>query len=253
MTTTRKFPRWLAWVLGILVVLLVALGAFLYTQNEPRPQGQTGPDAEALADKMLAAIDAAAWDTTGVIQWTFKGVHQYLWDRERHLTQVLWDDTEVLLDLSKIEGRVWIAGTEVYQDTAQTAVQKAWSYWCNDSFWLNAPAKCRDEGTTRATVDLEDGQRGLLVTYRSGGVTPGDAYLWILDETGLPTSYKMWVSIIKIGGLEFTWEDWTQLPTGAQIAQLHRGPIDLDMSNIRAAHKLSDLGLEEDPFAPLLE
>jgi hypothetical protein len=49
-----------------------------------------------------------------------------------------------------------------------------------------------DEGTTRSLVKNEDKTNGLLVSYASGGVTPGDAYLWKLDANGLPQSYKMW-------------------------------------------------------------
>ena len=54
------------------------------------------------------------------------------------------------------------------------------------------------------------------------GVTPGDRYLWVLDEQGLPTAWQMWVRILKIDGLEATWEDWVTLPAGAKISTRHR-------------------------------
>ncbi|MEL6864257.1 MAG: hypothetical protein AAFP19_07560, partial [Bacteroidota bacterium] len=96
-------------------------------------------------------------------------------------------------------------------------------------------------------------QEGLLVSYSSGGVTPGDSYLWILDESGQPVAWKMWVSIIPIGGLEFSWEDWMELPTGAKIATMHKSSLlDLDMSNIKAGHSLLDLGFKQDPFGPIV-
>ncbi|MEZ4952350.1 MAG: hypothetical protein R2825_02080 [Saprospiraceae bacterium] len=35
--------------------------------------------------------------------------------------------------------------------------------------------------------------------YKTGGVTPSDSYVWLLDENGQPTAWKMWVSITSIG------------------------------------------------------
>jgi hypothetical protein len=86
-----------------------------------------------------------------------------------------------------------------------------------------APYKVRDPGTERKVVNTKMG-KGLLVTYTSGGVTPGDSYLWILDQNNRPVKWKMWVSIIPLGGLEFTWEDW-QKHEGAWFAPTHVGPL----------------------------
>ncbi len=91
-----------------------------------------------------------------------------------------------------------------------------------------------------------------MVSYTSGGVTPGDSYLWILDENGLPESWKMWVKIIPVGGMEFTWEKWTELSTGAKVATYHHHKLlDLDISNLKAATSLSAFGLQDDPFQPI--
>lgn len=241
----KRLSIFLLVVIGILVILF-----FIY--NEPKPSGQKGPQADALAEKMLRAIDKTAWDSTIYVQWTFKGMHHYLWDKKRHYVKVSWDDTEVLLNTKQVTGKAYVNGSELDGEAADKRVQKAWEFFCNDSFWLNAPAKAFDPGTERSIVDLEDGKKGLMVSYTSGGVTPGDSYLWILDEQGLPQKWKMWVKIIPIGGMEFTWENWQRLSTGAQIAAYHQSAVlNLDISNLKATNDLAGMGLGSDPFAGL--
>ena len=247
--------RILKWLLGILGVLaLVLLVAFLIF-NESLPKGQTGPEADALANKVLKAINKPAWDNTGVIQWSFPGGHDYVWDKKRHLTEVKWDNKKALIDLQKVEGKAWVDGKEVTGEAGKKLVKEAWGYWCNDSFWLNAPAKVFDGGTERSVVTQKDGSKALLITYKGGGTTPGDSYLWILDENGLPTSYKMWVSIIPLGGISATWTDWQTLSTGAKIATAHQLSLvnmAIPITNIKAATDLASFGFTDDPFAPIL-
>jgi len=246
--------RILKWLLGIIAVLFLGLFIFFQLSSESKPTGTTGPAADALANKVLAAIDKPAWDTTGVIQWTFRGAHDFLWDKKRNLVKVNWGENEALVTLDETTGKAWKNGVEVTGDEGDKLVKTAWGYFCNDSFWLNAPAKVFDPGTERSIVDMPDGSKGLMVTYKSGGVTPGDAYLWSLDANGMPTSYKMWVSIPVIpGGLAFTWDDWTTLPTGAKIATNHASKVlGIDITNLKAATDLTSFGLSTDPFQPIL-
>lgn len=245
--------RILKWVIGIVLFLALALFIFIKASSESMPTGTTGPAADALANKVLTAINKPAWDNTGVVQWTFAGAHDFLWDKQRNLVKVNWDDNEALVVLDETTGKAWKNGKEVTGDEGDKIVKAAWAHFCNDSFWLNAPAKVFDPGTQRSIVDLPDGKKGLMITYQSGGVTPGDSYLWILDENGLPTSYKMWVSIIPVGGMEFSWDDWTTLPTGAKVATNHTSKVlDIPITNLKAATDLTAFGLSTDPFQPIL-
>ena len=127
-------------------------------------------------------------------------------------------------------------------------LQRGWEKWCNDSFWMNPFVKVRDEGVTRKHVELDSDNDGLLMTFSEGGVTPGDSYLIELDSTGLPVSWRMWVSILPIKGVKFNIVGWADVD-GACIATAHRiGSVEIDIDNIRSGDHHSDIGLERDPF-----
>ena len=127
-------------------------------------------------------------------------------------------------------------------------LQRGWEYWCNDSFWFNPVVKLRDEGTERKLVDVGEEGIGLLVTYVQGGVTPGDSYLWILDENGLPKEWRIWASSFPVKGLRITWEDCIEI-CGAKIVQTHRvGPVEIKISDVLSGDHHSELGFAADPF-----
>ncbi|WP_020533784.1 hypothetical protein [Flexithrix dorotheae] len=239
-----------------LVVLAILIIIFLwgFISHEKEPLGKEGPEAEQVAQNMLKSINEPAWDSTKLVAWTFKGMHTYLWDKERNFVKVSWGEKEVLVNMDSIKGKSYENSTEITGGENQKLVDKAWAYFCNDSFWLNAAAKLYDPGTERSLVTLEDGRKGLKISYSSGGVTPGDAYVWLYDENFQPTSWKMWVSIIPIGGLEFTWEDWKTLSTGAKVATLHQNDLlDIEITDLKAGQDFQHFELNQDPFIPLLE
>ncbi len=241
-------------VLGGIVVVLVLLfvGAYLI-YNKPLPEGTSGPEADRLANKMMAAVGAKNMDETNILTWTFNGSHHYVWDRKRNLVEVKWGDNQVLLNLDEWEkGKAFDDGKEVTGDELDKKHGKAWEIFCNDSFWFIAPTKVFDEGVKRSVVKDEDGHDALLVTYTSGGVTPGDSYLWLLDESGLPKAFRLWVSIIPIGGVKATWEDWKTLGTGLKVATNHKfGPMPLPITGT-AAGTMAELKMSQDPFAAIL-
>ncbi|MEM9718608.1 MAG: hypothetical protein AAGA10_05150 [Bacteroidota bacterium] len=236
-------------LLGLFLLLFIA-GLFFH---QSLPKGETGPEAEALAQKMLQAINKEAWDSTGAVSWSFMGINHYLWDRERHWVEVKWEDKRVLLRIDEKTGLAWIGEASVEnQEEKEKMLNAGWKKWVNDSFWMNAPAKALDPGTSRLLVTDKSGRAGLLVSYSQGGATPGDSYLWWLDEAGLPESWQMWVGIIPIGGIRVSWEDWKTLKTGAKVSELHlMGGITLQISDVQGAHSVEALTGGTDPFSAL--
>lgn len=237
---------------GILIVCLTGLivlsGCRIF--DKPLPEGTDYDKTEQLAQKMLKAVNKEAWDNIRYVQWTFRGKHDYLWDKHNHLVRVQWDDVKVYFNTKTSKGVAFSEDIKVTGQDNQELINQAIAYFNNDSFWLCAPMKIYDSGTERSHVTTEDGKEALKVTYTSGGTTPGDSYLWYLNEEGLPIKWQMWVSIIPIGGVSLTWENWKVLGGGAKIAQDHRGSVtNVAISNLKSGQRLSILGIPETEFS----
>lgn len=223
-------------VLGIVVTLLLLFTIVYLKYNEPLPQGAQGAEADAMATKMLTALNYDAYKNTRYLSWTFRGDHEYVWDKDQYKVAVSWSDVKVNLNLkTPTTSTVMVDGNKVTNDNASHYIEKALSYFNNDSFWLVAPYKVFDKGVTRSIATNEAGEKGLLVTYSSGGTTPGDSYLWFLDENSRPKGYQMWVDIIPIGGLYASWENWQTMDSGISLSGLHTLLIlDIDVKDIKA-------------------
>ncbi|WP_335966105.1 hypothetical protein [Galbibacter sp. PAP.153] len=222
--------------IGILLFLIIISVAVYYVYNKPVPVGKQGPEAEALAQKMLKAINYSNYTKTRYLEWSFNNVHHYKWDKQEHQADVKWDDNQVKLNLKNYgKSEVFIDGVKMHTEPRQELIDKAVKYFNNDSFWLVAPFKIMDKGVERKLVTLENGKPALLVTYTEGGTTPGDSYLWILKDNGFPESFKMWVKIIPIGGLQASWDDWKVMETTTYLPSKHKFLFfTIDMGDIKA-------------------
>ncbi|WP_179352034.1 hypothetical protein [Winogradskyella vidalii] len=215
-------------VIGSVVIFFtlpsLLLYAFLYFKyNEDLPTGQQGAAADQLATKMLDALDQTAYLNTNYLEWTFNNKHHYKWYKSDNTCEVSWNHFTVILDfVNHDNSKVFVAEQAYNGIEKHDYIHKAEKYFNNDSFWLVAPYKVFDKGTERRLVKTEDQKEALLITYTSGGNTPGDSYLWHLDATGKPKSFQMWVDIIPIEGLEATWDDWTITESGAKLPTLHK-------------------------------
>lgn len=219
--------RWKKLLISIsigFIIILFSVGLVIYILDEPIPDGAGGEKAEQLAEKMLTALNKPAWDSLETISWQYPiGDHKYVWNKKNDQVEVYWDDYKVVINTQTGAGVIYENNKLAEYD--KKIIDKAFNYFYNDSFWLIAPYKIKDPGTIRKVVQYNRGE-ALLVQYTSGGSTPGDSYLWILDEDYRPRAWKFWASIIPIGGMEFTWEDWVDM-NGAQISTFHDGMIDI--------------------------
>ena len=209
---------------GIIVFItlpsLLLFGFLHFKYNEDLPIGTQGEQADRLASEMMNALNYEAYKTTDYIEFTFKKRHHYKWNKTENTCEVYWKNFRVNLDLNNN------ANSRAYQNDQEIdnekIIQKAVAYFNNDTFWLVAPYKVFDKGTERRLVKTEDNKDALLITYTTGGSTPGDSFLWFLDDTGKPKSFKMWTSILPIDGLEASWDKWATTETGAELPSFHK-------------------------------
>lgn len=222
-----KYKKTLKIITGLIVFItlpsLLFFGYLFFKYDDDLPQGELGVEAEVLAVKMLEALDFTAYKKTNYIEWTFRNKHHYKWEKDKNICAVYWEDYKVILHLDNYENsKVYVHNFTVKGEVEQELLKKAIDYFNNDSFWLVAPYKIYDPGTERRLVTLENGDKALLITYTSGGSTPGDSYLWILDENGKPKSFKMWTSLLPLQGVEASWNDWITTKSGAKLPTFHK-------------------------------
>jgi uncharacterized protein YpmB len=236
----------------IILVLSIVLTAFLYFTSKPLPKGETGSKAEVLTDKIQEAINQKAWDATAAVSFSFMDSHHYIWDKKNNLVQVKWGDKKVVYNTKTKEGMAYDDNKILVDDAKTDAIVTANKYFNNDSFWLIAPFKLRDAGTARSIV-MQDNHEALMVTYNMGGSTPGDSYVWLIDDNYVPTAWRMWVGIIPMGGVETSWADWIVFPNGVKIATKHNILFDVKLENVKIGRSIEEINNGANPFTDLMK
>ena len=221
-------------IIGLLItVTILATVLYCFAKNESLPSGTPGKEAEELAEKMMSAINKRAFDHTEILEWSFKGKHHYVWKKQQGLVDVSWDSILVTVNLNDYSKSI---------GTSSELIETAINFFNNDSFWLIAPYKVFDDGVERSIVKVNN-KDALLIKYTSGGTTPGDSYLWILDENYVPVSFKMWTQIIPIGGVSATWNDFITSGSGIKLPTSHTLSlfgIKIDMGEVKAYNPNAD-------------
>ena len=192
----------LIFIVGIISSVLTLI--LIYDEKIPDLQGvQKGLQ---LAEKMSKAMNKSSYDSLSFISWQY-GSHHYEWNKKEDSVKVIWASFKVNFSTQTLEGMAFQGGIILTGDHNTEIVEKAIRYFNNDSFWLVAPYKIYDPGVKLNSVILPVGH-GLMVTYTQGGSTPGDTYLWILDENYFPKAWKMWVKMLPVGGVKSKWLGW---------------------------------------------
>lgn len=244
-------------ILKVTIITTAALATLFFATklvvDKPLPEGEQGEKAEALTQKILQAINHDAWENTAAVSWN-TGRHQHLWDRKRNLARVKWKGYTAYVNCNDQTGYVLKGDDEITNEKKKAKLLKeAYKWWVNDVFWLNPMGSFYNSDVTRAYVKTENLEETLLVTYSSGGVTPGDSYLWYVDENGLPYKWEMWVKIIPFKGAKATWENWKEGETGARYASKHDlGIMSFEITDVKMTTDLSQWFDGQDPFEKVI-
>ena len=222
-------------IIGLIItVIILATALYCFAINESLPKGIYGKEADELAEKMMLSINKKAFDNTEILKWSFRGKHHYEWKKQEGLVNVSWENASVTVNLNDYSKSI---------GESPKLIETAIKFFNNDSFWLIAPYKVFDQGVERSIVKI-DGKDALLVKYTSGGTTPGDSYLWILDENYTPVYFKMWTQIIPIGGISATWNDLITTDSGIKLPKSHTLSIfgyKINMGEVKAYNPNADI------------
>ena len=134
-----KTKKILKIVMGVIIFFtlpsLLFFGFVYFKYNEDLPAGQQGPQADALAHKMLQALNHEAYLETNYIEWTFKNRHHYQWQKNENTCMVHWKDYKVDLNLNNPSlSKAFVHNFEVQGEQASEYIATALGYFNNDSF-----------------------------------------------------------------------------------------------------------------------
>ncbi len=230
-------------------MILGALATVSWRESPPSSVG----DGEALARTIEKRVGLEAYSGLSAVSFYFVPAgRSHFRDLKRGLVEVTFASGShqfvVQYDSAGrsivYKNRVKITGAE-----AERAHAQAVSFHINDYFWFNPFVQFRSPGAKLGKTESGD----LLVHYESGGVTPGDTYLIRTDESGRPVEWRLWVSVLPLKGLRFSFEDWTDIAPGVSVALMHKSTFkNVEIRDVKAFPAYPDRE-NKDRFAELAE
>ena len=223
---------------------LIATAVVLLTSCEQSPRGhdftlQSHADSVAM-QALIAQGGPSAWKQLRYLRFDFGSesggtrnrIASHLWDRHSGAYRVEWNagqDTTViaLFNVNTREGRVYLNRAAAAEEAQQALLERAYSRFINDTYWLLAPTKMLDEGVTRRYVaDSSSAEFDVVALSFDGvGLTPGDRYwMWVDKNDGL---VKRWAFVLQ-GSPDrppsrFRWEGYKTFDTpGGQLMLAER-------------------------------
>lgn len=131
--------------------------------------------AQALADAVVKASGGDNWPKVRAIDFTFNvSAGTNLLMSAKHHWDV-WNGTDTVTWAGKTANvNMWNPGNDA-------SAKAAYARWVNDSYWLLAPLKLKDDGVTLTYTGSKDGFEVLHLSFAKVGMTPGDQYNLYID------------------------------------------------------------------------
>jgi hypothetical protein len=236
----------------LLVCFSFSVACELKQNGNPHAPGfnLTASDERAIeiANKVMEAMGGRkAWDHTRCIEWDFFGARKLIWDKKKGMVRIDYhnEDQQAVINIHTREGNVRKNGELItHPDSLSKYLNRAYSVWINDSYWLVMPYKLKDSGVTLKFIGEETTQNGdpaykLELTFEDVGVTPQNKYhVWVDQESYLVTQWAFFrESELKEPNFINPWTNYTQY---GEI-MLSGGRGERELTNI-AVHKKAPEG-----------
>ena len=192
--------------LVLTVLLLVASMVFTACTSTPSPSTaevstmMPAPKtyADSVAVKAYDALGGAdAFAALPLLQFNFgfdRGGeitvrNKHLWNKHTGDYRIEYNDSPdssyvILFNVNTREGQAYLNGTELAAEENGQRVERAYSSFINDSYWLLAPMKMMDDGVVRSYEADSSSEMVDVVkmTFEGVGLTPGDQYWMYVDK-----------------------------------------------------------------------
>jgi hypothetical protein len=185
------------------------------------------PKALAVADRVMEALGGeSAWNATRYLRFDFavdragKTLMRraHTWDKWNGRYRVEGKDKDgrdvvVTMNLGTRQGQATVGGAPLAGEALKKALDDAYAWWVNDTYWLLMPYKLRDPGVSLAYAGEE--KKGaaawdkLLLTFDGVGLTPKDRYwVYVNRGTGLVDRWEFVLKGEKTAPVPFEWKGW---------------------------------------------
>lgn len=221
-------------------LFLVAISA-----ATPPLHAQTDERAVAVAQRVMTALGGQqAWDETRYLVFTFAvqegetvlAERTHYWDKwsQQHRVQGTTREGQqyvVIEDLQSKSGRAWLDGKALEDGPLQEWLDRAWSMWVNDTYWLLMPYKLLDPGVNLVWEGEETigdtTYDKLHLSFENVGLTPGDQYwAWVNRDTGMMDRWAFILEGQEPPARVYEWRPWR--PYGEVMLATERIPIEGD-------------------------
>ena len=161
-------------------------------------------DGEIVADRRHS------WDRYG-------GNYRLEFERDGQHTLALFDVNSIKHEDRPMAGDVWVDGLKLDGSARDSALERSYAMFINDTYWLLMPLKWKDPGVHLAyegSKRLSDGRRYPTVhlTYDEGlGVTEDEFWGFVDPETGLMAAWQYHLEGREEKGEVVWWRDWQQV------------------------------------------
>jgi len=211
------------------VALAAPLAAALAASGPVRAETRAAsdPKAVAVADRVMQALGGEeAWKATRYLRFDFavdRGGQTVMrrahtWDKWSGRYRVEGKDKDgrdlvVAMNVNTKEGQATLAGTPLAGEPLKAALETAYAWWVNDTYWLLMPFKMRDPGVVLKFAGHEakgaDAWDKVLLTFEGVGLTPKDKYwVYVNTTTGLVDRWEFVLKGEKTPPVPFEWKGW---------------------------------------------
>jgi len=185
------------------------------------------PRATAIADQVMVALGGTeAWNATHYLRFDFavdvKGrnvmTRSHWWNKWTGAYRVEGKDKDgqaylVLMNLNTRQGEAWLSGKPTAGEQQQKLLERGYSIWVNDTYWLLMPYKLRDPGVSLAYAGAARMGAArcdkISLTFEGVGLTPKDHYWIYVDrDTHLVDGWDYILQDEKGPATHFDWTGW---------------------------------------------